>query len=67
MYWRSEQNDLSGFIESNWAKDRETRKSTCEYVFTLGSSPVTWCSKWQPTIARQSIEIEYKCLMDGAK
>jgi hypothetical protein len=67
MYWKSEQNDLRGFTESDWTRDGETKKSMGGYVFTLESSPVTWCSKRQPTIALQSIEVEYKCLMDGAK
>jgi hypothetical protein len=37
------------------------------YVFTLGSSLVTWCSKWQSTIALSFIEVEYRCLANGAK
>ncbi len=28
---------------------------------------MTWCSKWQPTIAFSSIEAKFKCLADGAK
>ncbi len=36
-------------------------------MFTLGSSLVTWCSKWQPTIALSSIEAKYRCLADGTK
>jgi hypothetical protein len=67
MYWKNEQNDLSGFTESDWAGDGKTRKSMGGYVFTLGSSLITWCSKRQPTIALQSIEVEYICLVDGVK
>jgi hypothetical protein len=67
MYWKSEQNDLRGFIEFHWVGDGKTRKSIGGYVFRLGCSLLTWCSKQQPTIALQSIEVEYICLVDRVK
>jgi len=28
---------------------------------------MTWCSKWQPTIALSSIEAKYRCFTNGVK
>ena len=36
---------LVGYIDSDWAGDIETKKSTSVYVFHLGSSAVSWPSK----------------------
>eukprot|EP00253_Pinus_taeda_P027589 PITA_27589 len=37
---------LVGFTDSDWAGDPNDRKSTINYVFTLGSGPITWdCKK----------------------
>jgi hypothetical protein len=34
-------------------------KSTSGYVFNLGSSMISWCSKKQDTVTQSSTEAEY--------
>ncbi|KAM4795736.1 uncharacterized protein WCC33_000817 [Rhinophrynus dorsalis] len=37
--------NLIGYVDSDWAGDLNTRKSTCGYLFKLGTSPVSWFSR----------------------
>ncbi|MFM8621801.1 MAG: reverse transcriptase domain-containing protein, partial [Holophagaceae bacterium] len=48
-----------GYVDSNWATNKETRKSVSGYVLTLGGCLVNWSSKTQPTVALSSTEAEY--------
>ena len=54
--------ELSGFSDSDWAGDVNTRRSTSGYVFQLGGSTVTWSCKKQATVAKSSTEAEYVAL-----
>jgi hypothetical protein len=47
---------LVGFTDSYWAGDPNDRKSTTDYVFSLGSRPITWACKKQHSIALSSAE-----------
>ena len=51
--WYLKQNEckLRGFTDSDWAGSKEDMKSTSGYLFTLGSSPFSWCSKKQAVVA----------------
>ncbi|MFM8622139.1 MAG: reverse transcriptase domain-containing protein, partial [Holophagaceae bacterium] len=48
-----------GYVDSNWATNKESRKSVTGYVLTLGGCLITWSSKNQPTVALSSTEAEY--------
>lgn len=48
-----------GFFDASWAGDLDGRPSTSGYLFTLGSGPVSWCSKKQQVMGLSSIEAEY--------
>ena len=50
---------LSGYSDSDWAGDHDTRKSTSGYVFNVGSAVISWSSKLQSTVALSSCEAEY--------
>lgn len=58
---------LTGHSDSDWAEQREDRRSTTGFVFCLGPSPVSWRSKRQPTIALSSTEAEYMALTDASR
>eukprot|EP00253_Pinus_taeda_P002569 PITA_02569 len=51
---------LSDYTDFDWAGSVDDRKSTAEYVFSLGSGAVTWTSKKQQAVALSSTEAEYR-------
>lgn len=58
---------LTNHSDSDWAEQREDRRSTTGFLFCLGDSPVSWKSHRQPTIALSSTEAEYMALADTAR
>ncbi|XP_031258987.1 secreted RxLR effector protein 161-like [Pistacia vera] len=59
--------DLVGFVDSNFAGDKDTRKSTTAYYFTLGGNCISWKSQLQPIVALSSTEAEYIAIADVFK
>jgi len=53
---------INGFVDADWAGDRDQRKSRSGYIIYLNSSPIIWSSKLQSTIALSSTEAEYVSL-----
>ena len=47
---------MVGYIDSDWARDVEIRKSTSGYVFHLGSNVVSWFSKKKSLVALSTAE-----------
>ena len=52
---------LHGYVDSDWAGtgDALQRRSTSGYILMVGSMPICWRSKLQPTTALSSTEAEY--------
>lgn len=67
LYRKGESDDLLGYTDADWAADAHDRRSTTGFVFYLGGTPVTWCSRKQPTVALSSTESEYMAITEGAK
>ncbi|CAN1849719.1 Retrovirus-related Pol polyprotein from transposon TNT 1-94 [Linum perenne] len=59
LYKKGGNTELSGYCDADYAGDLDTRRSTTGYVFSLGSGPISWCSKRQPTVALSTTEAEY--------
>ncbi|KAJ0735426.1 putative RNA-directed DNA polymerase [Helianthus annuus] len=57
-YTRGE-NMLVGYCDSSHNINPDDRRSTTGHVFYFGSSPITWCSQKQSTVALSSCEAEY--------
>ena len=56
-----------GYTDSNFQSDRESRKSTYGYVFTLGFGAVSWRIVKQSSIADSTMEVEYIAASEAAK
>ena len=50
---------LTGYCDSDWGGDHDSRKSTSGYCFTLDGGPVSWSCQQQQTIALSWTEAEY--------
>jgi hypothetical protein len=59
LVFRGEFQLLSGYIDSDWAGDPDTRRSTSGYVFNLSSTTISWSAKRQPTVSLSSCEAKY--------
>ena len=59
--------NIKGYSDSDWAGDKESRKSTYGCIFILNRGPISWCSKRQPTVFLSSSEVEYIALTLAAK
>ncbi|XP_049349070.1 uncharacterized protein LOC125813644 [Solanum verrucosum] len=59
LYKKEGKSELIGFTDSDFAGDKEDKKSTLGYVFMLGSRVVSWCSKKQPIVTLSTTEAEF--------
>jgi hypothetical protein len=50
---------LEGYSDSDWGRDKVTRRSTTGYLFFAGRGPVAFKSKLQQRVAGSSSEAEY--------
>ena len=48
--------ELTGYSDSDWARDIEDRKSTLGYAFNIQSEIVSWSSRKQPIVSLSSTE-----------
>ena len=56
-----------GYVDANYARDLDDKRSTIGYVFTLGGGPICWKSMVQPLIALSTTESEYMAIAEAAK
>jgi len=47
-YLKSDKCDLTGFSDSDYANDIETRRSTSGYVVMISGSPISWSLHYRP-------------------
>ncbi|XP_060179691.1 uncharacterized protein LOC132609635 [Lycium barbarum] len=59
LYKKEGKSELIGFTDSDFAGDKEDKKSTSGYVFMLGSRAISWCSKKQPIVTLSTTEAEF--------
>ncbi|KAL0401015.1 UNVERIFIED_CONTAM: Copia protein [Sesamum latifolium] len=61
IFYKSSQDfELVGYCDSDWAGDIDSRKSTTGFVYFMGSSAFTWNSKKQPIVTLSTCEAESK-------
>lgn len=65
-YNRGDTMELIGYSDSSHNIDPDDGRSTTGHVFYFGSSPITWCSQKQGTVALSSCEAEYMAASSAA-
>ena len=58
-YRRTNNLEIIGYSDSNYAGCKDTRKSTSGYIFMLSNGPISWKSHKQSLIASFTMEAEY--------
>ncbi|XP_042003806.1 secreted RxLR effector protein 161-like [Salvia splendens] len=58
---------IEGFCDSDYASNKDNRKSQTGYIFTMFGSAVTWESNLQSVVALSTTEAEYIALTDAVK
>ena len=58
---------LQGYVDVDMVGDRDNRRSTTRYVFTIGGTTVSWVSKIQSVVALSTIEAKYVVATEASK
>ncbi|KAL0434875.1 UNVERIFIED_CONTAM: Retrovirus-related Pol polyprotein from transposon TNT 1-94 [Sesamum radiatum] len=58
---------LIRYVDSNYANDRDSRRSTTSYVFTLCGACISWKSQLQNIVALSTTEAEYIATTEAFK
>lgn len=58
---------LTGYTDSDWARDSEQRRSTAAYAVMANSAALSWSSKRLHTVCLSSTEAEYVACTEAAK
>ena len=68
LVFEKEQNlKVCGFVDSDYAGDRDKCRSTSGYCFTLSGGPISWRSMLQPIVALSTTEAEYIAVTEAVK
>jgi len=51
---------VEGYVDADWASDRNNQKSCTGFTVLFNTSPVSWVSQKQKTIATSATEAEYE-------
>jgi hypothetical protein len=58
---------LWGYVDSDMAGDKDNRRKTTRYVFTIGGTVVSWISKLQKVVSLSTTEAEYVVATEASK
>ena len=67
LYFGGSDTVLHGYVDADMAGDKDTRRSTTGYVFTLGGTTVSWISKLQQVVSLSTTEAEYVAATEASK
>ena len=59
--------ELIGYVDSDYAGDRDKRRSTSSYFFTIAGCCVSWKSQLQSVVALSTTEAEYIAVTEAIK
>jgi hypothetical protein len=58
---------LQGYVDSDMAGDKDSRRSTTGYVFIVGGTTISWISKLQKVVALSTTEKKYVVAKEASK
>jgi hypothetical protein len=58
---------LQGYVDSDMEGDKDRRRSTIGYVFTIGETIVSWILKLQKVVSLSTTEAEYVATTEASK
>jgi hypothetical protein len=58
---------LHGYVDSHMAGDKDSKRSTTGYVFTIGGTTVSWISKLQKVVSLSTTEAKYVSTTEASK
>ena len=58
---------LKGYVDLDMVGDKDSRRSTTRYVFTIGGIMVSWISKLQKVVALSTTKVEYVSTAKASK
>ena len=58
---------MLGYVDADYARDLDDRRSATSHVFTLGGGPICWQSMVQSLVALSTTESEYMAVAEPAK
>jgi hypothetical protein len=58
---------LQGYVDLDMAGDKDSRRSTTGYVFTIGGTTVSWISKLQKVVALSTTEAKYVAAIEASE
>ena len=58
---------LQGHVDADFAGDIDSRKSTTEFIFTLGGTAILWASNLQKIVTFSTTEVEYVAATEAGK
>ena len=58
---------LQGYVDADFAGDIDSRKSTTEFVFTLGGTAISWVSNLQKIVTLSTTKTEYVTATEAGK
>ena len=67
IYKASGSNQIIGYADGDYTKDRQDRKSTMGTIFLFGGGPILWSNRKQRSVSTLIIEVEYMAVLSGAK
>jgi hypothetical protein len=59
--------DIHVFVDADWARDLDCRRSTSGYVFNLFGGAISWMRKRQVVVALSTIKFEYMAATHESK
>ena len=62
LYSNHEHNRIECFIDADWERSKEDRKSTSGYCVFVGGNLVSWQSKKQGVVSHSNAKSEYKAM-----